>query len=645
MAAQVKVKTWITARNLCAIFVALLLALAPLTLAGCDEAEEKTHVTVSVWDDSVISSGFANYIDSLNPDYDIEWIVGDDSLAFYEYQAEQGSLPDVILAKDFNHVEAEGLSESLYSLNDTDLVATYDESLLSQIPGNSEDVKYVPGASGFEGIIINEYLFDLYDIAVPTDRESFLAACQAFSERGIRGFVAGLGDSETCYEVMQGFADALLVSETEDLVSSILTLGSNATTSTSLDNSAFDDVATYITELVDQTVIQASDMSLTEEDAENLFVSGGAAMLFISDGQASTFGEEHNMTVRALPFFGESTSWAFVEPVFVGMVSNVQTEGVRATASDETLHAAAVSVLTSIMSEEAQAYYLSLHGIDEVVPTSTEVDVTLPDALTPLQASIEESRVRLYLSDATVANSLGAALQDLATGEVSSEDAATTATDLLQEAQEEDEEEVVSFSEGVSYLFDDEQGNVAASDVDQVAAQALECDLFVSSALTIRCPLYAGGKTATELEYAVAETPVYTAELTGEQIESLISTAVANAADEYELPVVSGLHIEVQETDDGYQLASITRITDSGSQESGSGTTSANEGRANTAILEADATYTVGLSAYDWEMLAQLAASYGFASQDETLQDVWVAAFEDGVVSALPAYQDYFAFV
>ncbi len=50
----------------------------------------------------MLTSGLLSTSKEQNPDYEIEWIVGDDSLDFYDYQAKHGSLPDVILTKDFN---------------------------------------------------------------------------------------------------------------------------------------------------------------------------------------------------------------------------------------------------------------------------------------------------------------------------------------------------------------------------------------------------------------------------------------------------------------------------------------------------------------------------------------------------------------
>ena len=306
---------------LCAA-VALILALAPLLLCSCDSSDQKTHVTVSVWDSSVITSGFARYIEEQNPTYDIEWIVGDDSLDFYDYQAKHGSLPDVILVKDFNRVSAESLSDSLYDLSGTDVASSYDADFLGSVPGNSDKIKFLPGASGFEGIVMNSYLFDTYGIAVPHDKQSFIDACKAFSQKGVEPLAAGMADPQICYEVMQGFADASLVSKTEDFMGQVLRRTSS---SVSVDGSSFSDALSYFGDLMAQGVISSANMEESSDQAEKKFLQGQAAMLFMPDGQASSYGAQHNMTVRALPFFGDDSNWAFAQPVFVGMVSDVKT--------------------------------------------------------------------------------------------------------------------------------------------------------------------------------------------------------------------------------------------------------------------------------------------------------------------------------
>ena len=630
----------LTRAALCVV-VAMTLAFFPLVLCSCDSPDQKTHVTVSVWDDSVLTSGFAQYIEEQNPDYEIEWIVGDDSLDFYDYQAKHGSLPDVILTKDFNRVSAESLSASLYDLGETDIAASYSEDTLKSIPCNSDAVKYLPGASGFEGIVINSYLFDLYGVSVPSDKQSFIEACKAFSERGVEPLAAGMADTEICYEVMQGFADASLVSETEDFLSQVLKRDSS---SVSVDASSFPDALSYLSDLMAQGVISTESFNETPDQAGQKFLDGKAAMLFLSDGQASSYGAQHNMTVRALPFFGDSSSWAFAQPVFMGMVSDVKTQGVASTANDEVVHKAAVDVLSSIMSVDAQNYYLGLYGIDKLVSTSADDPIQLPDALSSLSSSLEEGSVRTFLPNRLASNAVGETLSDVVKGEVDAAGALDEVEGLLKAEQSEDKKVLTSFSEGVSGLFDDTKGNVAALDIAQVSSQALNTDVFVVSPHAARGPLYAGDKTATDLAYSVAKMPVAVVSLSGDELTEYLSRCVAAAKSPYDLPVASGLHLEIAQKNGSYHLESVAKITSSGPQSGGTDTSSANEGRESTADLHSGDTYTVGISSFSWETELSEAGAYDPVGQKGSLQDVWVEAFRDGKVASLPAYQDYFAF-
>ena len=168
-------------------------------------------------------------------------------------------------------------------------------------------------------------------------------------------------------------------------------------------------------------------------------------MLFLSDGQASSYGAQHNMTVRAA-VFGDSSSWAFAQPVFMGMVSDVKTRGCS-TASDEVVHKAAVDVLSSIMSVDAQNYYLGLYGIDKLVSTSADDPIQLPDALSSLSSSLEEGSVRMFLPNRLASNAVGETLSDVVKGAVDAAGALDEVEGLLKAEQSEDKKVLTSFSE------------------------------------------------------------------------------------------------------------------------------------------------------------------------------------------------------
>lgn len=65
-------------------------------------------------------------------------------------------------------------------------------------------VNWLPTCAEVDGIIINKTLFDEYNVPIPTDYESFIAACEAFEGAGIRSFVSDFSADYTCMEVLQG---------------------------------------------------------------------------------------------------------------------------------------------------------------------------------------------------------------------------------------------------------------------------------------------------------------------------------------------------------------------------------------------------------------------------------------------------------
>ena len=67
-------------------------------------------------------------------------------------------------------------------------------------------------AAGVRGCpaVVNRSLFEQYDIPLPTDYASFVAACQAFEKVGIRGFTSDYTYDYTCMETLQGLSAAEL---------------------------------------------------------------------------------------------------------------------------------------------------------------------------------------------------------------------------------------------------------------------------------------------------------------------------------------------------------------------------------------------------------------------------------------------------
>lgn len=350
----------------------VMLIVMSVGLTGCD-TQEKKRITVSVWDPALLDSEFTRCVEELNPDYEIMWLRGSDSNELYQFQANHGSMPDVVLVQ---HVDerAHVMQDSLYDLKDSQLAAKQQESLekailLDQIPGNDDHIVWIPASDTFVGVVINQYLFDLNHIAVPTTKEEFIKTCADFQAKGITPLAANYADEETFFKVAQSvFSDFLQTQEGTDWRNAY-----QAGTTTSLDESAWLSFFEQVKAAYVANIVSVDDLDMTGDEAKQAFLEGNAAMMFVTGEDLDIYGNDHNMTVRALPNFSSTTSWLSAQPAFYGGVSNVESEGVKVEDS-EAAHQGALDVLTTIMSDEAQQAYFNTCGLGEAYTFIADAD-------------------------------------------------------------------------------------------------------------------------------------------------------------------------------------------------------------------------------------------------------------------------------
>lgn len=351
---------------------AVVLIAASVGLTGCD-SQEKKRITVSVWDPALLDSEFTRTVEELNPDYEIMWLRGSDSNELYQFQANHGSMPDVVLVQ---HVDerAHVMQDSLYDLKDSTLASEQQASLekailLDQIPGNDDHIVWIPASDTFVGVVINQYLFDLYNVAVPTNKEEFIKACADFQAKGITPLAANYADEETFFKVAQSvFSDFLQTQEGIDWRNAY-----QAGTTTSLDESAWLPFFEQVKAAYVANIVSVDDCDMTGDEAKQAFLEGSAAMIFVTGEDLDIYGNDHNMTVRALPNYSSTSRWLSAQPAFYGGVSNVESEGVKVEDS-EAAHQGALDVLTSIMSDEAQQAYFNTCGLGEAYTFIADAD-------------------------------------------------------------------------------------------------------------------------------------------------------------------------------------------------------------------------------------------------------------------------------
>ena len=119
---------------------------------------------------------------------------------------ECGELPDIITSRRFSLHDAAGLKDQLMDLSTTEEAGAIYESYLGNFTNADGTINWLPLCGEVDGLVANKALFDEYNIPLPTDYDSFISACQAFEEVGIRGFVADFEYDYTCMEVLQGLS-------------------------------------------------------------------------------------------------------------------------------------------------------------------------------------------------------------------------------------------------------------------------------------------------------------------------------------------------------------------------------------------------------------------------------------------------------
>ena len=117
--------------------------------------------------------------------FDVEFIVGQNDLDFYQFMNENHALPDIITCCRFSLHDAAPLKGSLMDLSTTEEAGAIYDTYLKNFTNEDGTVNWLPVCGDSQGFVINKELFEENNIPVPTDYDSFVYAVQAFEELGM----------------------------------------------------------------------------------------------------------------------------------------------------------------------------------------------------------------------------------------------------------------------------------------------------------------------------------------------------------------------------------------------------------------------------------------------------------------------------
>ena len=596
-----------TLRRLVSVLAALVMAVS--LLAGCgtktaeqvQEQEDAQTIQVYLWSTSLYET-YAPYVQSQLPDVNIEFIVGNNDLDFYKFLQENGGLPDIITCCRFSLHDAAPLKDSLMNLAMTNEAGAVYNTYLNSFKNEDGSVNWLPVCADAHGFVVNRSLFEQYGIPLPTDSESFAAACQAFETVGIRGFTADYAYDYTCMETLQGLSAAELTTTAGRKWRTAYSDPAN-TARVGLDDTVWPGAFERMARFIQDTHLTAEDLEHTYDDVMNLFRNGEVAMYFGSSAGVKMFQDEGIDTIF-LPFFSQNgEKWLMTTPYFQIALN-------RDLEQDTARREKAMKVLNVMLSEEAQNRIVA-DGQD-VLSYSQNVPLRLTEYLKDVRSVVEENHMYIRIA----ANDFFATSKDVVSKMIAGEYTAKQAYQafnarLLAEDAPADDEIVLTSGKSTSNVFHKNGGNASFSVMANTLRGVYGTDVLIAAANSFTGSVLKADYTPKMAASMIMPNGLlaYQRTMTGAELKELVRAFVEGREGGFvpfnrgSLPVVSGIAVEVKEASGSYTLTGITR---------------------NGQPLRDDDTVTVTCLATAKQMEALLASGSGTSAGEDTwVKNTW----------------------
>ena len=603
------------------ISVLMVLVMGVLLMTGCGdkstEKEDKETLTVYLWSTNLYDK-YAPYIQEQLPDINIEFVVGNNDLDFYKFLDENGGLPDIITCCRFSLHDASPLKDSLMDLSTTNEAGAVYNTYLNNFKNEDGSVNWLPVCADAHGFVVNKDLFEKYGIPLPTDYDSFVFACQAFEEKGIRGFTADYFYDYTCMETLQGLSAADLTSTEGRKWRTAYSDPAN-TEKVGLDDVVWPKAFERMNQFIQDTNLGPDDLNMTYDDVVDMYQNGEVAMYFGTSAAVKMF-QDQGIDTAFLPFFEENgEKWLMTTPYFQVALN-------RDLEQDEARKEKAMKVLNVMLSDEGQNKIIS-EGQD-LLNYSQNVSLKLTEYLQDVKPVIEENHMYIRIASNDFFAISKDVVSKMISGDYDAEQAYQAFDAQLLDDENVSDDVVLSSSKSYSNYFHSEGGNESYS----VMANTLR-DIYGTDVLLATGNSFTG--SVLKADYTEKMTgdmimpnglAAYKKEMSGAELKEMLKAFVEGYEgglvpfNQGSLPVVSGISMEIKENEDGYTLSEVKK-----------------DGKK----IQDDDSFTVTCLAIPRHMESLLADKDStFEAEDTTVKDTWMNyVLEGDVVLAEP--EDY----
>ena len=591
-------------------------------LSGCgaqrNEAQEDAEtIQVYLWN-TTLYENYAPYIQSQLPDVNIEFIVGNNDLDFYRFLNENGGLPDIITSCRFSLHDAAPLKDSLMNLATTNEAGAVYNTYLDSFKNEDGSVNWLPVCADAHGFVVNRGLFEKYGIPLPTDYASFVSACRAFEQHGIRGFDADYTYDYTCMETLQGVS----VSELSSAAGRQWRTAYSDPASTDkvgLDDTVWPAAFKNFENFIRDTGLNAADLTLNYDDIMDRMRSGKLAMFFGTSANVKIL-EDEGIDTAFLPFFGQDgQQWLMTTPYFqVALSRNLEQNDARREKAMQVLHV--------MLSEDAQNRIV--YDGQDILSYSQNVSLRLTDYLEDVRPVVEQNHMYIRIAS----NDFFSVSQDVVSrmiaGEYTAEQAYQAFNAQLLADDTETAETVLTSDKAYSNVFHADGGNASFSVMANTLRGVYDSDVLIAAANSFTGSVLAADYTEKMAASMIMPNGLlaYRRTMTGAELTETVRAFVEGREGGFtpfnrgSLPTVSGIAIEVKEKNGGFVLTGVKR-----------------DGK----TLQDDETVTVTCLATAKQMAPLLTdESRSFEGGDAKVRDTW-SAYAAGDSAALAEPEHY----
>ena len=427
---------------------------------------------------------------------------------------------------------------------------------LNNFMNEDGSVNWLPMSADAHGFVVNKSLFEKYDIELPTDYESFVEACQKFSEVGIRGFSADYSYDYTCMETLQGLSASEL-STTAGRQWRTKYSDPSYTGKVALDEEVWPYAFNRMEQFIKDTGLNASDLEQDYDSIVNMYSNGELAMYFGSSAGVKMYRDQGIDTVF-MPFYQENgEEWLMTTPYFqVALNKNLE--------KSKTKRDAAIKVLNTMLSEDAQNIVCA---DQDTLSYSQDVPLRLTKYLKDVRDVVEENHMYIRIASNDFFRISKDVVSKMISGEYDANQAYLAFNAQLQEDTDSTEPTVLKSKIAYSNSFDVNGGNEAYS----VMANTLR-DVYKSDVLVATANSFTGNVLKSDYTEKMAGDMImpnglqaYQQKMTGKELIKLVSSFVEGVDGGFvpfnlgSLPILSGIEAEVKEVDGKYKLDGLTK--------------------------------------------------------------------------------------